>query len=145
MYKARNYEREFKLIMDALAESVLEADDDEIAEEIREEGLEPEEEAENIRQVLRDAVTNYQKRNLYEAKKEYDQKIRKLEDSDRTLLSTPEARRTLLNVVFRQNPSIQGLLTAHYRDFSKLSDNDIQSLLIHLDELGVLDKIKEDS
>jgi len=145
MYKTRNYERELKSIMDFLAESVLDADDEMIAEEIRANGLDPEETAEDTRQVLQTAVANYQKGKLDEARKVYDQKIKKIEGSHYSLPSTPEERSDLLNDIFHLNPSIQSLLTAHYRDFSKLSDNDIQSLLIHLKELGVLNKIKEDS
>lgn len=59
MSKKRDYEQELADIYNGLAESVLDATDEEIEEEIRAEGLDPEEEAEKVRRILRDAVKNH--------------------------------------------------------------------------------------
>ena len=49
-------EEQLRNIFDALAESVMEATDEEIMEEIRERGEDPAEVAERVRKVLLDAI-----------------------------------------------------------------------------------------
>ena len=44
-----------------------------------------------------------------------------------------------MNVV-TQNPSVGGMLTAHFREFDKLEDDDITSCLKQLSDLGLLDE-----
>lgn len=56
----RDPESDLANIYNALAESVLEMSDEEIEEEIRDEGLEPGEVAAHVRQVMRQAVQDYQ-------------------------------------------------------------------------------------
>ena len=50
-----------QFLIDGIAESVLEASDEELLEELHEEGRNPAEEAEAIRRVLLDAVDLYQR------------------------------------------------------------------------------------
>lgn len=54
--KPETYEKELAFISDALAESAAEMTDEEILAEVREEGLDPEVEAERIRSLLVDAL-----------------------------------------------------------------------------------------
>ena len=54
--KPRDYEAELRALMDALAESVVEATDEEIISEMREGGEDPAAAAEGVRAVLRHAV-----------------------------------------------------------------------------------------
>src|SRR5437899_1789117 len=54
--KPRNYEKDLRAIYNGLAESILSASDEEILEEVREEGLDPDKEAERVRNVLLSAV-----------------------------------------------------------------------------------------
>jgi hypothetical protein len=55
--KPRDYEAELRAIMDALAESVADASDEEILAEVREAGEDPERIATQIRAILRQAIT----------------------------------------------------------------------------------------
>jgi hypothetical protein len=54
--ETRDYEAEFRAIMDALAESVAEMSDEEILAEAREAGEDPERIAARVRTILRRAV-----------------------------------------------------------------------------------------
>jgi hypothetical protein len=60
MADGRDYQSELESIYNGIAESVLEASDEEIEEEMRAEGLDPAEEAERVRAILRSAVANHQ-------------------------------------------------------------------------------------
>lgn len=58
---SRDPEADLANIYNALAESVLEMSDEEIEQEIRDEGLEPGEVAAHVRQVMREAVEGFQR------------------------------------------------------------------------------------
>ncbi len=63
----RNYDEELARIMDGLAESTLGMSDEEMAEELREEGDAPERVAEEVMGVLRRAVKAHRQRDLLAA------------------------------------------------------------------------------
>jgi len=79
MNKPKNYEKELKAIMDALADSTIEATDQEVLEDIRHQGLEPDTLANEVRKNLLNVVKNYQKRNLVEAKKRSEEHTSELQ------------------------------------------------------------------
>jgi hypothetical protein len=136
------HEKELRAIMYALAESIAQASDEEILAEVREEGDNPEIEAEHIRSRLRDTAKAYQQQKLRAAQQQYDAHIAGMRNKEYALPTTPGARRTLLAAVFARIPELQtALLTAQYRDFSNLTDADIESQLKQLKELGVLDNL----
>lgn len=56
---------------------------------------------------------------------------------------TPAARRRLFSI-FIQRPQFTQFVTAQYRDLDKLTDNDIESYLEDLAELGILEKLQRD-
>jgi hypothetical protein len=64
--KSRDYEEKLKRIANAVAESIFEASDEEILEEVREAGEDPEAVASHVRSVLSDAVRAHRKRHLIE-------------------------------------------------------------------------------
>lgn len=136
------HEKELRAIMYALAESIAQASDEEILAEVYEEGDNPEIAAEHIRSGLRDTVKAYQQQKLRAAQQQYEAHIAGMRNKEYALPTTPEARRTLLAAVFARIPDIQtALLTTQYRDFTNLTDADIESQLKQLKELGVLDNL----
>ncbi len=139
----RNYEDELRAIMDALAESVAELSDEEILAETRAEGQDPNLAAEHVRQVLRTAAKVYQQRLLREARAQYERRVAAMREGKYSLPDSPEERRRLLADVFDRKPDIRsGLLTAQHREFSSLTDADVESYLKQLQELGVLDGVR---
>jgi len=138
----QNPDDELRSIIDALADSVLKASDEEILEEIQQEGLDPKEVAGEVRKVLFDSMRNYQQRRLYEARKQYKHHVEVIRNKKYFLPSNSEDKRTLLNKVFAlKRDMLLGLITAQYRDFTGLNDSDVDSLLKQFIELGLLENM----
>ena len=142
--KPREYEKEFKAIMDALSESIIEATDQEIIEDYIENGQNPDEVADKVRAMLLNTANVFQKRNLICARKKYESRVREIRNSKDSIPATLKERRNLLASVFNKNPFVRDMLTAQYRDFKNLSDSDIESLLQQLKALGALENLKEE-
>lgn len=139
-----NLEKELRAVWDAFAESIAESSDEEVLAEAREEGEDPHETAQRVRSALRDAVKSLQQRRLHEAEHQYKRRITEIYERQHRLPATPEQRRELLSLVFSRIPAMQtAVLTAQHREFSSLTDEDIESYLKQLDELGVLDRLGE--
>jgi hypothetical protein len=141
--KPRDYEAELRAIMDALAESVAEASDDDILAEAREAGEDPARTAARIRAVLRRAVRDYEQKPLREAQKAYEESVRSIRARPFSVPTTPEGRRQLFTLVMNRKPELgRALLTAQHREFKDLTDADIQSCLEQLGALGVLNEFE---
>lgn len=142
--KPQNYEKELQAIMYALAESVTEASDEDILTETQEEGENPEVIAERARNVLLGAVKDFRQRRLVEAQRQYELHIVALEKRKCTLPATTGERRQMLDLVLSRQPGIRSaVLTSQYREFKDLTDDDVESYLKQLQELGALDDISE--
>lgn len=139
MADERNYDEELARIMNGLAESTLEASDDELDEELREEGDAPERVAEEVRGVLRSAVKAHRQRNLLAAQKKYEDRLLHLEKKKYSLPDSIEDQRNLLMGLLASNSNVRSLLTAQNRDFTDLPDSEVTSYLKQLHELGALD------
>ena len=64
-----DYKKQLQFIKDALAESVLESSDEEIIEEVRAEGKNPEKEAEKVKKVLLDEMEKFKSKKCTEKEK----------------------------------------------------------------------------
>jgi hypothetical protein len=127
-------------IMDALGESIIDESDDEILQDLRQAGIDPEAEAARMKAMMLDTVKAFRQRHLRAAREGYEKRLSDLATKSYQLPSTPQARRDLFVYVTKQ-PQYAELLTAH-RDLKSLTDNDIETYLEDLAELGVLEKLK---
>jgi hypothetical protein len=135
----KKYDEQLSAIMNRLADSVLDLSDEQILAEAREEGIDPLNEAERIRDMLRDSSKTYRMQKLIEAERIYKNQVAKLRDTRLDLPQSPADRRNLLAAVFAAKPDIQSLmLTARHRNFEELTDSDVESSLKQLAYLGVL-------
>jgi hypothetical protein len=138
--KPRNYEEDLASIMNALAESVLEMSDEEILAEAREEGEDPEEVAERVKNVLLEAVKAYEQRHLRTDQEQYKRRVAAMGDKRCEMPTTPNEKRKLLAAFFARNLAMKSvLLTVQHRKFEDLTDADVESHLRQLKELGALD------
>jgi glucan phosphorylase len=138
--KPRNYEEELSNIMNAMAESEWELSDEEVLEEARERGEDPESEAERIKDIFRRIFKEHQQAPLREAQRQYEERLSSMFNKETVLPSTPEERRDLLDGFLARMPEYgSALLTAQHREFKDLTDSDVESLLKQLIELGALD------
>jgi hypothetical protein len=63
-----------------------------------------------------------------------------MEKKPYSLPKTPKERRQLFSL-FTQQPQFAEFVTAQYRDLENLTDNDIETYLEDLAELGILEKL----
>ncbi len=142
--RPRDYEAELRAIMEALAESVAEASDEEILRETREAAEDPRVIADRVRDVLRRAAKDFEQRRLRAAEKAHEEHVQSLRTRSSSLPNTPEDRRKLFTLVMTRKPELgQALVTLQNREFKNFTDADIQSCLEQLGALGVLGEFEE--
>lgn len=135
----RDYVEDLQAILDALAESVVEEREDQLLAEVKESGQDPNALLAHVRDVLRQAVKQTQQRPLRDARKAYEARRSALLQNSYALPESAGERRTLFMNVVARNPSVGGMLTAHFREFDNLDDDDITSCLRQLADLGLVD------
>ena len=140
MTKKEKKEQELQRLIDAVAESYLTGPLDDVYEDSEKEGLEPKEVAEKTRTILLDAVKEHRLEKLRGARSEYEEAASRLEKRKYDLPETPAERRELLETIVAARPSLRQPLTLQYRDLTELSDEDVESSLRQLAELGLLPK-----
>ncbi len=140
----KDYARELRNILEALAESAATASDEDILSEATEEGLDPQVEANRLRMVLHNSLLSIQKERLRTARQQYEKHLKSMTESQYPLPDTPNGRRQLLQSLLLKIPDLQrGLVTAQGRELSDLSDSDIESCLRQLCDLGAIKELDE--
>jgi plasmid stability protein len=140
--RQRNYEEELNNLMEGVAEYTLDMSDDEIRDEIREEGGDPDKAAEETRDILRKAVKAFRQRKLNEAQALYEEQVASFSKKKYSLPDSMEEQRNLLMNVLASNSQMRSaVLTAQNREFKDLPDSEVTSYLKQLQALGVLDEI----
>jgi len=138
MKKPKNDSERLQAVIDAVEESILNASDEELAEDIRLEGREPETTAANVQRLIATQIKAQRQKKLQAAKAGYAEH-RKQRRSDRLSRLTNSAdRRALLQQVLSRPEGVPDGLTMAFREGRKMSDNDVVGLLEDLDELGLL-------
>ena len=138
----RNYDDELRTLFEELAESVAQSSDEEILAEAKEEGENPKQASQQVRDFLRSKVKAYQQRALLAAQQEYKLRVQNIYQYSFKLPSSPEEKRNLLGLVFSRIPEMEGaILTAQHREFKNLTNEDIEGYLKQLQELRVLEKL----
>lgn len=139
--KSRDYEKELEGIAGGIVDSIFEAADEEILEEVVAAGKDPVESAERVRGVLMDAVMKHRKERMRQAREGFERRQRERPSYDDKIPGTEEQRRLLLARAFKVRPYQQSLTSVQFRDLDSLPDEDVISLLRQLAELGVLDEL----
>ena len=127
-------------MFNALAESICNASDDELLEDLRQEGVDPEAEANRLKEMMLDTLKAFQQHGLVSAQEGYRRRVEQLEKKKYPIPESRQAQRTLFSFVLQQ-PQYAGLVTAQYRDLEDLSDEDVETCLEDLAELGILDEM----
>jgi len=119
------YQDELANIMNGLADSVLEMPDEEIKEELTED-----DDSEVIRQILLNSVKNCRQKNLREARARYDKNFFSFQTTKFDLPETPDEKRHLIQAMLGNLASQnQVQVTAQFRDFENLPDEDLDGVL----------------
>ena len=124
-------------IMDAVAASAMESSDEEVFEDVHSAGRNAEEEAAAVREVIARALVKHGRHARQQAAAEYREKVEELSNRQYKLPFSRAERLDLLAEAIKSTPDLGGLTMA-YRDYSDMSDEDLESLLEKLAELGLI-------
>lgn len=128
--------------MEGVSEYTLDMSDEEIREEIREEGGDPDKAAEETRDILRKGVKAFRQRKLNEAQALYEEQVASFTQKRYSLPDSMEEQRNLLMSVLASNSQMRStVLTAQNREFKDLPDSEVTSYLKQLQDLGALDEL----
>ena len=86
-------------LIDALAESVLEAGDAEILEDLRAGGIDPDREAARLKAMMLAKVETYRQRALRASRADYERQITRMGTKTHRIPETSAARRNLARIV----------------------------------------------
>jgi len=136
-------QEKLEALADAVGESILQEIDEEILEELRLVGINPDAEATRLKALMLDRVKLFQQRKLRAAREGYGREIAHLDRKSYSIPTTAPERRQLFSFLLQQ-PRYAELVTAQYRDLESLTDNDIETYLEDLAELGVLGNMDSD-
>lgn len=141
MASKRDERAELARILSGVVNSILDAPEEEIDDDLRALGEDPEKAAMRARQLALDAVQQHRNRRLDRARQQFDDHQQALEAKGYDLPGTPEQRLALLVAAVRGKPWLSDMLTVEHRDLRSLPDDDVVSYLRQLAELGVLDEL----
>lgn len=125
-------------LSDAIAESVADASDEVLLQEAKEAGRDPAKVQAHVQQLLRGSVLAFKKQRLVQADAEHKKATAAISARPVSLPKDAATRRLLLNSVFARQPQLQQ--TLQFRELGELTDEDVESMLLKLSHLGVLDK-----
>lgn len=137
-------EQVLERVVGAAAESVFEASDEEILEDLRLAGEDPVEVAARAEAVMMKAVADHRAGLRRRARQEYEERVATLRQRDDRLPGTEEARLALLALAIHAHPRLRKVLTVQHRDLKGLPDEDVSSYLRQLAALGVLDDLPDE-
>jgi hypothetical protein len=138
--KLDKHEEQLMLVMNMLGDSVAEAPESEVLEEVRHGQENLLDEGNEVRAILGNACRDYLQRKLREARQAYEAALSQLQQTEYDLPSTTSERRILLYSVLTRRPDFEAVvMTTQFRDFKNLTDDDVLSLLKQLKELRLLD------
>src|SRR5258708_9122927 len=136
----RDAKRDLDAILESLVDAIAATPAEEIAEEARAGGEDLNAVADEVKGSLLAGVKRFEQRKLQAAREAY--RLRAGSQGQRYALPpTPEARRNQLFSILNAKPNQNAILTAQHRNFENLTDQDIQSSLEDLLELGVFDDL----
>jgi hypothetical protein len=135
-----------RALYDALAESVLGISEEDIVDEYLDAGESPDEVAERMRGVFRRTWKEFKQRPLKAARQNYIRAASSIQKAKPRLPNTAEERRKLLMGLLSRRPQPEQALTAQFRKFSEMADEDVESWLEQFADLGLIpsdDEAKE--
>ena len=130
-------DKKMHALFQALADDVEALSDEEVLADCREDGRSPTDVATQTRSILLNAVKAFKQRRLLAARRERERIIERMKAARHQLPADPQLRRDLLTGMLAQ-PQARGMLTAHGRDFTALTDEDVEEAILELMHLGVV-------
>jgi len=142
VFKKSEAEIELERVLDRIAESIFSATDEEILEDARAAGEDPESVAREQKALVLSVIQKHRKTVLAVARQKYEQQASRIRERSCNLPETEEGRLELLVAALQFRPGLENALTVQHREFKSLSDQDVESYLRQFEELGVLAALK---
>lgn len=137
-----NHDEPAAKILDGLADYIENAPGEALLEDARDAGRDPEQMAAQVKNVLMRAVKNHQQRELLRARQAYEREVAAMRTRRIELPAKPETRRNWLAAVLAQRPQMQLAVTMQNRNFSELTNEDVEAHLRKLEMLGILKDVE---
>lgn len=131
-------DKALRAFYEEMSESILQADDAELEEESRKRGTSIDADADRMRQLLASTFKAFQQRALLAARKKHEERTAKITSQQFQLPASPGERRALLDAVIAQHQQAGRMLIAQHREFTELTDEDVESWLQQFGALGLL-------
>src|SRR6185369_15794850 len=112
----RDFDKEYQSLMNALAESVLKESPEEVANELRAEGIDPDQYAEKVRQSMLDAVKAHVQQDLHRSRRAYNDSVAAYEQRNLHLPTSRPKRREIFERAIQRDPEFRQQLTVQHRD-----------------------------
>jgi hypothetical protein len=122
----------------AMADSVEAASDEQVLLDARSAGVDPNQTKSHVQQLFRGVVKASKQRRLEQAQAEYKSSLAAFCAATAQLPAQRAEQRALLIRVFQTHPEIRSV-TLQHREFSEMTDSDVQTLLRQAEQLGLLD------
>ncbi len=138
----RSHTERLEKLLDYLGDHIRSAPGDELIETAREQGCDPGEGNTRLKGFLLKVFKSHQQKKLAEAKEGYKRELASISEGHFDLPKTKEGRRSLFIAALAQASQLQPAFTLQHRELSEFSDEDIESNLKKLAQLGLLPEEK---
>ena len=143
MSRPKNHIEKLGALLDAIEENILQASDEEIIEEKKASGEDPEAAARHVQSIIQSGIKKQRQKKLRAAREGYNQAIVRQQRRTPMLPDDPVERRALLDAVLASKQSVPRGITMAFREGKHMSDDDVTSILEDLIELGILSDEEE--
>ena len=137
--KSNSIRLQYERVLDMQAEAIMSLSEEELDEEIRESGLEPQELEEETRRVVAEALGRHNEQALARSRQTYQKEATLLKRVRLSLPTTMKNKLELLKACLAHHQYLKpAVLTGQHRKLSDMAPSDVDSLLRQLHVLGLL-------
>lgn len=137
--KSNNVELQYARLLDIQAEAIMSMSQEELDEDIRESGLDPQEFGQEARRVVAEALGAHNKRALDQSRQTYQKEVASLKRVRLSLPTSMKDKLELLKACLAHNQFLKpAVLTGQHRRLNDLAPSDVDSILRQLHILGLL-------
>jgi hypothetical protein len=135
---SKSNEEKIRLMMDALAESVLEMSDKDVEAEFQADA------PSRTKEIFRATAKRYAQAKLRAAQAQFEEASNSIRSREVVMPDSPAERRSLLDSFLASHQALgMGGLTAQFRELKSVSDADVESTLRQLEALGLLSEFRK--
>ncbi len=131
--------QQLQSLIDGLSEPLISISDEEIRNQVREDGLNVKKLGDLGRKILGEALEIYKSNTLKQARNQYQVRLAAFHATKFFLPTSFEEKLKLLKECLEKHAFVKdAVLTTQHRDFKNLSEADLDSMLRQLHALGLL-------